>query len=364
MAIDIAELLQPIPGADPAGEDIGFSDAVDAIREARRSDDASLSQGDWQSDLKVADWRLVIESSRKLLSKQSKDLQVAVWLGEALIARDGFGGATDALTLLDGLLENFWEGLYPRLEGGDAEERASKLAWFNTYAGAALKKVPLSQGKPGMTLLDWQISREVDNLARQNSSAHQDALAEGKPTGEIFDKAVNDSAADFIKSQLEALETASAAFASFKSHVDTRMGRAAPSLAEIEETLKRALQIITKAARAKGLVEGSATLDDLPAASAGAEAGAGAAAFAAGVASGAMALNLGGGNAAATKANALRVLSEIAGFFKKSEPHSPVSFLIERAVAWADKPLDEWLAEVVGDDGVLSRIKDRSGIVS
>lgn len=356
MAIDIAELLQPIPGADPAGEDIGFSDAVDAIREARRSDDASLSQGDWQADLKVADWRLVIDSSKKLLTRQSKDLQVATWLCEALISRDGFVGAADALQLLDGLLDGFWEGLYPRLENGDVEERASKLAWLNTYAGLALKKVPLSQGKPPMTLIDWQTSREVDNLSRQNTSAYQDALAEGKPTAEIFDKAINDSTADFIKEQLAQLEAASTAFASFKTNVDARMGRAAPSLADIEESLKRALQITTKAAKAKGLIDVQAEADDAAGEAAGNDGGATAAA------SGGLSLNLSGSNAA-SKANALRVLSEIASFFKKSEPHSPVSFLIERAVAWADKPLNEWLAEVVQDDSVLSRIKDRSGIV-
>ena len=55
MAIDVNELLAPIPGGDPAGSDASFSDQFDRIREARRADDAGLAQGEWQTELKVAD---------------------------------------------------------------------------------------------------------------------------------------------------------------------------------------------------------------------------------------------------------------------------------------------------------------------
>src|SRR3546814_18044325 len=49
------------------------------------------------------------------------------------------------------------------------------------------------------------------------------------------------------------------------------------------------------------------------------------------------AFNLGGGDAA-NKAAAIRALGEIAAWFKRVEPHSPVSFLPERAVLWSDTP--------------------------
>ncbi len=37
MAIDVNELLAPIPGGDPAGSDASFSDQFDRIREARKT---------------------------------------------------------------------------------------------------------------------------------------------------------------------------------------------------------------------------------------------------------------------------------------------------------------------------------------
>ena len=361
MAIELDALLKPIPGADPAGEDVSFDEVIDQMREARRSDDASLSQGDWQTDLKVADWRVVTDLATRVLTRKSKDLQSAVWLAEATISREGFAGAGDAFKLLSGLIDTYWDGLHPRLEGGDAEERASKLAWLNNYGGQALKKVPLTAAKPGVTLNDWATSRDVDNLARKDPAAHQAALSEGKMTGEAFDKLLVDAPADFVQQQMTALDAATAAFAAFKAVVDQRFGRAAPSLAELEDSLKRAQQVTAKAAKTKGLL-GSGLGDEPSDAEAAAPAMAvGGAAFAAGVASGAMALNL-SGNAQASKENALRVIAEIAQFFKRTEPHSPVSFLLQRAVTWANLPLDEFLNQVVRDDSVLAGIKDRTGM--
>lgn len=361
MAIDVAELLNPIAGSDPCGEDLSFADVFDQMREARRADDASLSQGDWQTDRKVADWRLVLQLGERVLSRQSKDLQAAVWVGEAAIGKEGYAGAAEAFALLGGLLERYWEGLYPRLDGDDADERISKLSWFNTYASRVLRAAPLTEAKPAMTLNDWQASRDVDNLGRQNAEAYQAALAEGKPTGEGFDKALVGNSADFIKALLASTEAAQASFAAFKTQVDQKLGRSAPSLSEIEEALKRAQQLVLKAAKAKGLVaESTPVAGDEPVAHA-APAGAVGAAVAVSAPGGVgFSLQLGGAHSG--RDGALKALGEIAQFFRRTEPHSPVPFLIERAISWADTPLDEWLVQVVTDDSVLSRIRDRTGI--
>ncbi|MNE70257.1 hypothetical protein D3C80_1660380 [compost metagenome] len=63
-----------------------------------------------------------------------------------------------------------------------------------------------------------------------------------------------------------------------------------------------------------------------------------------------------------SKQDALRQLKEIAAFFRHSEPHSPVAYLLERAVTWADMPLDQWLTEIIDDEGMLGRIRERIGV--
>jgi type VI secretion system protein ImpA len=62
------------------------------------------------------------------------------------------------------------------------------------------------------------------------------------------------------------------------------------------------------------------------------------------------------------RADALRRLAAIADFFHHSEPHSPVAYLIERAVRWGQMPLEQWLNDVISDQGVLSHIRETLGI--
>jgi type VI secretion system protein ImpA len=68
-----------------------------------------------------------------------------------------------------------------------------------------------------------------------------------------------------------------------------------------------------------------------------------------------------GGNVAG-RAEALRRLGEIAEFFRRTEPHSPVSYLVLRAVHWGNISLGDWLQEVVREDSTLSGLRDLLGI--
>lgn len=361
MTVGTNEWLRPIRADAPGGDDVSFSETFDKIREARRADDPGLSQGDWQHELKVANWRIVIELAGRVLSEQSKDLQAAVWLGEALIAQAHLGGAHAAFELLAQLQDHFWDELHPRIEDGDLDERSAKLAWFNEYGAQALLALRVSPGTGGYTLADWQVSRDVDNLARQDASAHEEALAEGKPTAEMFDRAVEGTADAQLLEQLQQATQAAAALQQLKQVTDARMGRDAPSLARLEDALKRLQQILTRAANIKGLlVAGDGAAETAP--SADGETEGGYAAPAAGAAAGGgAALRLGGGDPA-SKAAAVKALGEIAAWFRRAEPHSPVSYLLDRAVAWADTPLEQWLAEVVNDENTLSRVRERIGL--
>ncbi|MFT4192550.1 MAG: type VI secretion system protein TssA [Comamonas sp.] len=356
MALDVNLLLAPISADSPCGEDASFSDLFDRIREARRFDDPNLSQGDWATELKTADWRSALDLSVKVLTTVSKDLQAAGWLAEAAINRHGLEGATDGLNVIAGLLEQYWDGLYPELDGDDADERAGKIAWLNTNLAAALQTLPLGAdtAKP-VNLNDWQSSREVDNLQRQNNDAWQAALAEGRMTGEAFDAAVAATPNDALSERLAASNAASAALQRLKATADERLGRASPSLAAVETALKRIGQILLKTAQAKGLAEGASAgdtgdADATPSAAATASRG------------GTLGtLNL-SGDSAASKQAALKALGEIAGYFRRTEPHSPVSTLLDQAVRWADMPLADFLQEVVRDDSVLNAIRARVGL--
>src|SRR5262245_41027454 len=126
------DLLAPIAGENPSGQNLRYAPVYDKIKEARRKEDP-VAQGDWQRPLKEADYRLVIKLATDTLVKTSKDLQLAAWLTEAYTYQQGLSGLNDGLSLLRGLLENFWDTVHPEPEDGDLELRAAPLSWVGEY---------------------------------------------------------------------------------------------------------------------------------------------------------------------------------------------------------------------------------------
>src|SRR5581483_4454853 len=151
-------LLAPIPGSNPGGENLRYSGIYDKIKEARREDD-DAPQGEWTHELKKADFVQVIKLATDALTNRSKDLQVAAWLVEAWIDREGFPGLTEGLKLCKGLIDNFWDNLYPEIEDGDAELRAAPLEWVGARLDQRLKKVKIT--KNGLDFFDYKESRAI-----------------------------------------------------------------------------------------------------------------------------------------------------------------------------------------------------------
>src|SRR6185369_7959725 len=118
----VDDLLIPVPGSNPAGSDLRYDTVYDKIKEARHEDDDG-PRGEGQGPRKAADFALVAKLAGDALATRSKDLQLAAWLTEAMLRREGFAGLRAGLGLLHALLTHFWDGLYPPLEDGDSELR-------------------------------------------------------------------------------------------------------------------------------------------------------------------------------------------------------------------------------------------------
>lgn len=59
---------------------------------------------------------------------------------------------------------------------------------------------------------------------------------------------------------------------------------------------------------------------------------------------------------------ALAQLRQVAEFFRRTEPHSPVAYLAEKAARWGEQPLHAWLRSVIKDDASLAQLEDLLGI--
>lgn len=63
-----------------------------------------------------------------------------------------------------------------------------------------------------------------------------------------------------------------------------------------------------------------------------------------------------------SRQEALKRLAEVAEFFRRTEPHSPVSYLVQRAIRWGRMPLESWLEDVIKNDGVLDHLRETLGL--
>ena len=66
--------------------------------------------------------------------------------------------------------------------------------------------------------------------------------------------------------------------------------------------------------------------------------------------------------ASIVSADAIRRLAAVAEYFHRTEPHSPVAYLVQRAVRWGEMPLEAWLQEVIHDEGVLGQVRETLGL--
>jgi type VI secretion system protein ImpA len=249
-AINIDDLLRPIPGDNPAGRDLRYTGVYDRIKEARRSDDL-LAQGEWQTEIKTADWKAAIELCSQALAHQSKDLQIAIWLTEALLNHDGYAGLATGLELTLKLLEKYWDTLYPGINGGDLEYRVGPLGFLNEKLPEAVHQVPICDPKitRGYPYYAWAESRLVgfnQNLDKEQKKRRQMLIDEGKVSGEEFSAAVAASPIVFYKDLLAQLEQCRLNLNILDDMVNDRFNHDPPGLSKLADAVDACFHLVDK----------------------------------------------------------------------------------------------------------------------
>lgn len=63
-----------------------------------------------------------------------------------------------------------------------------------------------------------------------------------------------------------------------------------------------------------------------------------------------------------TRAQALHQLKQVAEFFRRTEPHSPVAYLADKAAKWGAMDLHSWLRTVIKDHGSMAQLEELLGV--
>ena len=328
------DLLNPISGDNPSGVSLRYNPIFDKIKEARREDD-DAPQGDWAYERKVADWKQVIKLASEALATKSKDLQIAAWLTEAELRMEGFAGLLASLKLLHGLVETFWDTLYPEIEDGEVEMRSGPLDWVGSRLDQAVHQAPITRN--GFDWFQFKQSRAIGYEAdvadnSEKAAARNQAIADGKVSGEAFDSGFNATPKAFYVECKQNLDDCLEAIEALNVICEQKFGDAKPGFTGLSGALEEVRSTVSGLLQKKRELEP----DEAPAVETPAEEGAVEEA-ASPAAEGAPARSRKTVSAEpADKDDAFSRVAVVAKYLRREDPSSPAPYLMLRGLRWGE----------------------------
>lgn len=363
LRFNIEELLAPVSEDAPAGVDLREDSAADApyyqIKDARnnaRAIERNSFPGDENEDhLEKQHWKLILKEAPKAL-KQSKDLEIAAWLTEALIREDGFAGLKQGFDLIQGLVDNYWDNLYPMPDEDGISTRVAVLVGLNginNTVGTLVAPINTAAITSDGEYSYWSYLQAQELEKVKDNAEKQKKIKAGSVPMDTIKAAVKPSQSDFYIQLNHDLEHIIATFATLTDTLDEKCGDDTPPSSNIRKSLEntlKALNVIAKdiinpeiapegESETEYAGETEATTGTAPTTAEFKATG-----------------NIKG------RLEAFKTLQTVADFFKRTEPHSPIGFSIERLVRWGDMSLPELLQELVPDAGAKDYYEKLVGI--
>ncbi len=335
---DPSHFLLPIPGKNPCGDSLRYTDVYDKIRKARREDDETLPQGVWKADLKKADWEEVDQLCQDALKNKSKDLQIAIWLMEARLRLEGMSGLTRGLELILGLTHTYWEGLFPQMEGGGKDLRIGLYEWINLRLSEELHfvliSIPAEKTAPSYRLLDF-------NEANRQGPTPKNTTEGGVEKNTLLNKisaSIHQTPTAYYQHMDKSCTLALTLMASLEEELRLRLGENAPTFYRLKEKVESVQRFAYQLLNERGdktEVNKTSMTEFLP-----------------------PSLKKSFAGPIENREQAYGILSEVASYLERIEPHSPTPYLIHRAIAWGDMNLSQVVSNVINEDGSLGLLLD------
>ncbi len=370
VTLDLEQLVAPISDDQPTGTYLKETDyarfqavkdrRADAVAAERKHRELAMyTEEDLleipEEDRQVAapDWRSVRELCVEILSEHSKDLWIAAWLVEANARLNGFAGLRDAFQMIHGLVENHWGALYPPHDEDEGYvDTVSQLTSLNGDDGPGtlivpIQEIPLIPGHPESSFAAFR--QATDGRGGEMSESEFYSLARQVDPAQMRDLEED------IVAAVEAFEAMNKALES-RCGTQDGMPVAPPSsqIRSVLEEIRRTFRLITRDV----LSGGDSPEGGEPEVDAGAVDAAGSIAMARAQGP---SVDL-AQSQVNNREDAFRMLLKASEFFRKTEPHSPVSYMLQQAVRFGRMDLPDLLKELINDREVLERFAERTGI--
>jgi len=347
--LDFEALLRPISDEAPCGEDLRADPSPTSVyyevkdaRAAARADERAQAGADDEST--PEGWRTVARVAPEALATRSKDLELVSTLIEALARTHGFAGIRDGYRLARELVERYWDGLYPMPDEDGLETRVAPLAGLNGVDAegtliAPIQLLPVTEDRGYGRFSAWTYQRAQQNPGGDEYGHFQATLSATNP--------------EFFVDLVEDIDRALEHFRALTALLDERCGDASPPSSAIRSALEGVKDLVEEFAQdILALARGGAAGGDVAQGEESADAPEG----------GARPGAAGAGGPLQSRNDALRRLKEVAEYYRRTEPHSPVSFLVDKAVRWGQTPLAGLLNELIPDAEARERFAMLTGV--
>jgi type VI secretion system protein ImpA len=338
LGVALSALLAPIDPGAPGGASARSSGVYNTIAQARRADDASLPMGPWQHELKRADWDRVSQVAVHALANQGKDLQVAAWLLEAQINKNGFAGIAASLHVMQQLCDCYWDELHPLADEVGLAHRANIFQWMNEKLLPALRQVPLAGVAPApqYSFADWERARRHEQLR----DSDKDEDADGPTSADLTAAIAATPTAQYVTIAHD-LDAALLATAELMATITPRLGDQTPSLSAFSGLLDQMRGLVLSELHQRGVRPAAlASMEPAPASEPGSSGSSDAPSsppyFAPGQQHVAEEPPKFEPHGIRDREHAFAQLEEAADYLMRVEPHSPVPYLVRRATAWGN----------------------------
>jgi type VI secretion system protein ImpA len=372
-------LLQPIDPISPVGAYLRYDPLYDRIAQARLTEDASLPQGVWQRPTQQADWRLVEELCTEALVHRTKDLQIALWLTEAWLHLEGLAGYSLGANLILELHHYFAGTMHPAPELAaeaapyvlslplsavepSVEQRTNLIRWLNEKLSLQVKLLPLTSpnaasGAIPFSLADLEGALYQDQIQRrQGSNPPSSGMS-------AFERSLALTPPDLLTHIWTELQKAIDITNQLDDYFDVCYGAANGGLLALKEVLDRMALAISPALPEEEQMQdtNAEDVDEIDMASSETVSSIARLTYECSTVQRATS-HLSDAQDACTpiqsRADAYSRLAEVSEFLRQLEPHSPVPYLLQRAIAWGGLNFSELLPELLRNQAALQEVGD------
>lgn len=351
MSSTFDNLLSPVSQDAPCGDEHIYSRQLREVFSELRKPEQPDGEDD-TSYRRAADWTSVVELAESALSEQTKDIRIVCHLIEAWTKIRGFAGLRDGLELLTTFVTTCWDRCNPAIEDGDLEVRVAPLENMlddvdrGSCFPMTIRQIPLL----------GQDSNACDFLAYEELRQSKEDEA-----AEQLERIINTTDPDVFAALVQTVDKTLEQLAALKDALVEKLGDQAPGLTFLRDAIvdcQRVLKVNrsqvqpseteTEPVADDGIAsETSESIDDT---------------------SGANSVGLDetaparGGGGLSSREAAYRQLAEVAEYLKQIEPHSPIPYLLGRAVELGKLPFPQLVKQLVREEGMLDELRREFGI--